>query len=535
MNDIRKNMNRLANIPFFLLLFGIFAVLFLLVNNLGQTSLISSSISFFIAIIVSLLISGCCVFFIHPLSKAYLAASLLNLAFFTYGHFFNLVKGVSIGPILLGRNAIYFPAFLFITGCILVLILKMPAPKKFPVRPLNFILLSLCIFQIIKIAIYQESSTGIIPSLHSITNIEKVSNKDLVTGREPDIYYIIIDGLAREDALKSNFKYESYNFQEELEKRGFLIPDCAFSNYEGTARSITSSLNMNYLDSLGIKDSEIIDDDFNFGIFYKLLHKNEVLNILKGRGYQFVSFRGFFPINDFSESDYYFNYLENKQGNDDLQERNFRSLFLQTTLLDRGKQYIETHTNLASFLPRSLYEFLAPDASQFSSRSYQWYTQHMYQFSKLATIPKLPGKKFIYSHFYTTHQPYVLDPDGSLLWPINEDNNGYVAAVQYTNKRMLEVIDEIIADSQIPPVIIIQADHGKEGKKEFDEYKIINALYLPGVDKKAVYPTITPVNTFRIIFNNFFNENLPILPDTIYQPQKNSRNYLQVPVSCDLE
>ncbi len=177
---------------------------------------------------------------------------------------------------------------------------------------------------------------------------------------------------------------------------------------------------------------------------------------------------------------------------------------IQTTILDRGKQFVETHTNLASFLPRFLYEFLAPEASQFSSRSYQWFTQHMYQFSKLATIPKLPGKKFIYSHFYTTHQPYVLEPDGSLLWPINEDNNGYIAAVQYTKKRILEVIDEIIADSKNPPVIIIQADHGKEGENEFDEFKILNAYYLPGIEKQIIYSTISPVNTFRIIFNKYF-------------------------------
>jgi hypothetical protein len=423
MIDIRGTINKLANVPFFLPLFGIFAVLFLLVNNLGQTSLISSNISFLIAIIASLVISGCCVFLIHPLSKAYLAAIVLNLAFFTYGHIINLVKGVSIGPYILGRNAIFFPGFLFITAFFLVLILKLPAPKKFPVGTFNIILLSLCLLQIIKIAIYQDSSAGIVPSLRPINN-EQITNTDLLSNQDPDIYYIIIDGLAREDVMKTNFKYETYDFQEELEKRGFLIPECAFSNYEGTARSITSSLNMNYLDTLGLKDSEIIDDNFYLGIFYKLLHENEVLKILEGRGYQFVSFRGFFPINDFSESDFYFNYLENKQGNDDLQERNFRSLFLQTTILDRGKQFIEAHSNLASFLPRSLYEFLAPDASQFSSRSYQWYTQHMYQFSKLTTIPKLPGKKFIYSHFYTTHQPYVLEPDGSLLWPINEDNNG---------------------------------------------------------------------------------------------------------------
>lgn len=534
MIDIRGTINKLANVPFFLPLFGIFAVLFLLVNNLGQTSLISSNISFLIAIIASLVISGCCVFLIHPLSKAYLAAIVLNLAFFTYGHIFNLVKGISLGPYILGRNAIFFPGFLFITAFFLVLILKMPAPKKFPVGIFNIFLLSLCLFQIIKIAIYQDLSVGIAPSLRPINN-EQITNTDLLSNQDPDIYYIIIDGLAREDVMKSNFKYETYDFQEELGKRGFLIPECAFSNYEDTARSLTSSLNMSYLDDLGIKDSQVFDDDFALGAIYNILHENKVLTYLKGRGYKFVSFRGFFPVNDFTEADYYFNYLENKQGNDDLVERNFRSLFIQTTILDRGKQFIEAHPKLASFLPRSLYEFLAPDAIQFSSRSYQWYTQHMYQFSKLASIPKLPGKKFIYSHFYTTHQPYVLKTDGRLLWPINEDNDGYVAAVQYTTQRILEIVDQIITDSSNPPIIIIQADHGKEGGQELDKFKILNAYLLPGVEKKAIYPTITPVNTFRIIFNKYFDANYPLFPDKIFKFQKESRNYLQVPISCDLK
>ncbi len=184
MTDFRKNIIRLADIPIFLPLYGIYAVLFLLVNNLGQTSLISSNISFLIAIIASLIISGCCVLIIHPFSKAYIAASLLNLAFFTYGHIFYLIKGFSIGSFVLGRNAIFFPAFLFLTGIILVIILKLPAPKKFPVSALNIILLSLCIFQIIQIAIYQESSSGILPSLHPTINNEQITNSDLLADRD---------------------------------------------------------------------------------------------------------------------------------------------------------------------------------------------------------------------------------------------------------------------------------------------------------------------------------------------------------------
>jgi hypothetical protein len=33
------------------------------------------------------------------------------------------------------------------------------------------------------------------------------------------------------------------------------------------------------------------------------------------------------------------------------------------------------------------------------------------------------------------------------------------------------------------------------------------------VDHHALYPTMTPVNEFRMIFNLYFGANLPLLPD----------------------
>ena len=47
------------------------------------------------------------------------------------------------------------------------------------------------------------------------------------------------------------------------------------------------------------------------------------------------------------------------------------------------------------------------------------------------------------------------------------------------------------------------------------KFSILNAILLPGVDpaESGLYPTITPVNNFRLIFNAAFGADLPLLPD----------------------
>lgn len=45
-----------------------------------------------------------------------------------------------------------------------------------------------------------------------------------------------------------------------------------------------------------------------------------------------------------------------------------------------------------------------------------------------------------------------------------------------------------------------------------ERLSILNAYYLPGREN-AYYKAITPVNTFRVIFNQYFGTKLSILPD----------------------
>ena len=60
---------------------------------------------------------------------------------------------------------------------------------------------------------------------------------------------------------------------------------------------------------------------------------------------------------------------------------------------------------------------------------------------------------------------------------------------------------------------VIQGDHGL---LDANHYQILNAYYLPRDGTKSLYPAITPVNPFRIIFDKYFGTDYALLPDVSY-------------------
>jgi hypothetical protein len=85
--------------------------------------------------------------------------------------------------------------------------------------------------------------------------------------------------------------------------------------------------------------------------------------------------------------------------------------------------------------------------------------------------------------------------------------------LQFLNKRMLEAAQAIITQSKNPPIIIIQGDHGLDTEVRM---AILIAYYFPNDGSRVLYPTITPVNIFRLVFNTYFGQKLPLLPDVSY-------------------
>ena len=47
-------------------------------------------------------------------------------------------------------------------------------------------------------------------------------------------------------------------------------------------------------------------------------------------------------------------------------------------------------------------------------------------------------------------------------------------------------------------------------------FNILNAYYLPDIDIGILYPHITPVNSFRVVFNQYFGTDFELLKDKNY-------------------
>jgi hypothetical protein len=60
--------------------------------------------------------------------------------------------------------------------------------------------------------------------------------------------------------------------------------------------------------------------------------------------------------------------------------------------------------------------------------------------------------------------------------------------------------------------------------------KILNAYYLPEGGGQEIYPEISPVNTFRVVFNRYFGGDLPLLEDRSYfSPVEHIFRFEEVP------
>ena len=92
---------------------------------------------------------------------------------------------------------------------------------------------------------------------------------------------------------------------------------------------------------------------------------------------------------------------------------------------------------------------------------------------------------------------------------------GYLRTIQYINNQIKPIVSTIIQESEIPPIIVIHGDHGYMDEKPL-RFLILNALYLPDAQAE-LYPEISPVNTYRVILNEYFGLDLPLLKDESIQ------------------
>jgi hypothetical protein len=328
----------------------------------------------------------------------------------------------------------------------------------------------------------------------------------------PDIYYIILDGYGRSDILKNEYSFDNSHFLNTLRDLGFYVAECSQSNYAQTQMSLASSLNFNYIDALS--DRFVPGSDDRTGLD-ALIHHGAVRESLEKAGYQTVAFATGFLATELRDADYFLG-PEYSQGR--LNE--FEYLLMETTfarLLQDGNRFGMQNSGSELFRERTLFAL-----------------------DKLDKLSYIPGPKFVFVHLIVPHPPYVFGPTGGPVEPAEvgttktqEGAAHYRDQVIYINSRMIEIVPKIIANSSRLPIILIQGDHGPTvASSPRSRMSNLNAYFLPGVNA-PIYPTITPVNTFRIIFNNYFGQQLELLDDvSLYSDYTDPFNFKVIQNTC---
>ena len=142
-----------------------------------------------------------------------------------------------------------------------------------------------------------------------------------------------------------------------------------------------------------------------------------------------------------------------------------------------------------------------------------------------------------FSYIEAPHPPFVFNKNGELLRLKNfsffdgndlintylkqdEYRKYYADEIQYLNKNIKKIVENLI-NSDNPPIIIIMSDHGGRSITDmnnsfFVKEKLGNFIAIRYPDKNAndyFYHTISNANILKIVFNNYFNTNLKLDTD----------------------
>jgi len=318
------------------------------------------------------------------------------------------------------------------------------------------------------------------------------------TCSRPDIYYIIFDAYSSSELLLNRYGYSNFPLENELKDKGFIIIPKSRSNYNYTAFSVGSTLNMNYIENADTTRKTL---DRSYLQALKLVYHNRVVPFLRNNGYDIFN-HSLFDIKSFPTT------LKN------FDPWGIRETYDQYNLLFKMSQ------DIGHLFPRWLKSILTKNPFYVNSpenrnRMDSTVYQNLIQSTKLNT--NYP--KFIYAHFLKPHPPFFHDSLGNNLKVTVPVNEAYIHQVAYTNRIIKNIIDSILIFTRRPLIIIIQSDHAysyEGAANKPDWFMNFNAIYFSNKDYHLFNDSMINVNTYRIVFNTFFNTNFNLLPDKFY-------------------
>jgi hypothetical protein len=328
-----------------------------------------------------------------------------------------------------------------------------------------------------------------------------------VGANAPDVWHFVFDRYAGAEVLREVYGYDNGPFLRQLEARGFSVAERAAANYQRTAHSMVSTLNLDYLTSLADRSDLRAND---WVPLYRALQDHRVARVLVGAGHRYFHLGSWWnPTRRAALADETPNHRDLPQ---------FARLMIARSGFGRlaevsGLPYADTRADLCRAI-------------------------HV-QLDTLVDLARRPERKYVLAHVLLPHPPYVVNADGACRTGEEERRasrrENYLGQLEYANKRILDVVDAI-ARGPRPAVVILQADEGpwperiagedadrvspadiKWNALEEDELrekmKILYALRMPAPETMTLEPYATPVNAYRLVFQRYFGFDLAPLPE----------------------
>lgn len=506
-----------AKFTLYPILLGFYPVLALIAHNAAEMELLDGGRALVSAFLFTLLLFAIVLLIIKNPTKSALLTSLLLFLFFSYGQLNILARNWTVLNLTLGRHRVLIPIYLFILIIFSWLILKTKRDLSGIAPFLNALAILLMIFPLYQIAAYQLEDYIAQQNQRKIfTQSEQVSLTEVLP--PPDVYYIVLDGYPRGDFIEQYLGSSNFEFLKNLENRGLYVAHCSQSNYSDTRFSLASTLNMNYLDDGG----DIPEVIYPGSKLDNMIRNGKVQKNFSDLGYTIITFESGYKWLGWESSDLHLSPAKERLFSVTIFGINdFEKLLLDTTA-------VKLLFDLPFlFNPNQMNRWLEIVNNPRDSHR----ERVLYALEKLPVIPEeVAGPKFVYAHIIFPHPPFVFDSEGrQVLNSPSDEITAYADQITYLDKRLLEIIDSLLEKSDPEPIIILQGDHGatieyKElGIDPAYRLGIFNAYYLPSSDNEfdnlastpneSMYPSISPVNTFRLIFDQYFNGDYDLLDD----------------------
>ncbi len=464
-------------------LFSIFFILISYNQNIDELSIPDLFSVFLVVLPIITILLIIAKLIIKDSTKSVLISSLLVILFFTYTSIHDLLWKYVLFGYNLGSHKILIP--LIFVSLIITFFFFLKSHKNFDklLQISSGIIITMVIFTVVDIA-----------NISSIEPLSEYTSDQVFLFEQSElrnIYVIILDEYASTESLMTNFDYDNSNFENFLKDNGFFIPENTFGNYMETRLALPSLLNMNYvnLDSESKRAQDMI--------LQKITRDNLAMKNFKEIGYEIV----------------YFHEENNLQPVKTI-ENKFCGTFFNNTFL----VFVIHGTPLVI-----LNNLTDPFNLQ------QYIENRLCIFNELLTVDKeFSDPILVHAHIMLPHGPVIFDSAGNTIFEKKLHDAGpskYVEQLQYANSRVKQVVEKLLVQEP-KPIIIILSDHGYRWDFDWnnptdEQFKVtypnFMAFYFPEKElRHEDFPIMTPVNTYRILFNTYFGTNYELLDNKMY-------------------